>query len=191
MGKKLLLLSLLCSAPATAVMLSFLFSFYSPIGTGTVGEMQSFLLGVLFLTVIPTVTILYFYRKGIVDIELSERKLRTPFYAIGMVSQMMAAIVFYSLHDNIMFVTAMAYAIVTALMMFINLKWKISAHASGVAGPVTALYSVYGSQILPLYLLLLPIFALRLKLKAHNIWQLIGGTVLATVVTYVVYGMML
>jgi membrane-associated phospholipid phosphatase len=76
-------------------------------------------------------------------------------------------------------------------MMFINLKWKISAHASGVAGPVTALYSVYGSQILPLYLLLLPVFALRLKLKAHNIWQLIGGTVLAITVTYIVYGMML
>ncbi|VVB73904.1 Uncharacterised protein [uncultured archaeon] len=191
MGKKLLLLSLFCSAPATAVMLSFLFSFYSPIGTGTVGGMQSFLLGALFLTVIPTMTILYFYRKGIIDIELSERRLRTPFYAVGMMSQMMAAIVFYSIHDSIMFVTSMAYAIVTVLMMFINLKWKISAHASGVAGPVTAIYAVYGSQTLPLYLLLLPIFALRLKLKAHNIWQLIGGTLLATIVTYVVYSMML
>jgi len=191
MVKKLLLLSLLVSAPATAAMLSFVFSFYSPVGTGSIGGMQSFLLGVIFLSVVPTLTILYFYKKGIVDIELSERRLRTPFYAIGLMSQIIAAAAFYSIQDRIMFVTAMAYAIVTSLMMFVNLKWKISAHASGVAGPVTALYSVFGSQVLPLYLLLLPVFALRLKLKAHNIWQLIGGTVLALVVTLTVYKMML
>lgn len=191
MNNKLTLLSLLCSAPATAVMLSFIFSFYSPIGIGNLTGVQSFLLGVIFLSIVPTITILYFYRKGIVDIELSERKLRTPFYVVGILSQMIAAIVFYAIQDKIMFVTSMAYAVVTILMMFINLKWKISAHASGVAGPVTALCAVYGVVALPLYLLLLPVFALRLKLKAHNVLQLIGGATLAIVVTYMVYMVML
>jgi len=183
----LLALSLISSVPATSALLSLVFGFYSPIGTGDLHGWQAAALGILLFTVVPTAVALYYYRKGIVDLELSERSKRTPVYLVSLGSQLLALIVFYILNSPIMYVTAVAYAVVTFTMLLINLKWKISAHAAGIAGPVTALYVVFGNAALPLYLLLIPIFALRLKVKAHTIGQLIAGALLAIIVSLTVY----
>ncbi len=183
----LLLLSLVTSAPATSALLSLIFGLYSPIGTGELHPYQAAALGILLFTIVPTAVALYYYRKGIVDLELSDRKTRTPVYLVSLGSQLLAATVFYIVNSPIMFVTAVAYTAVTFAMLLINLKWKISAHAAGIAGPVTALYVVFGGMALPLYLLLIPIFALRLKVKAHTISQLIAGALLAIIVTFAVY----
>jgi len=183
----LLLISLVTSAPATSALLSVAFGFYSPIGTGNLHEWQAAALGILLFTLVPTVVALYYYRKGIVDLELSERRARTPVYIVSLGSQLLAMIVFFILNSKIMFVTAVAYVTLTAAMLAINLKWKISAHAAGIAGPVTALTAVFGSSMLPLYLFLIPIFAHRMHIKAHTFWQLAVGALLAFVVTFAVY----
>lgn len=188
---KLIIISILTSAPITSVFLSYLFSFYSPYGTGTITPLSSFLLAGVLFSLLPGMSILYYSRKGRVDVELSERESRTRFYLLAVILQLIAAIIFYTFRHNLMFVTSIAYAVVTTLMMVINLKWKISAHSSGIAGPVTALYVVYGNIALPLYLLLIPIFILRYKVKAHTIWQLIGGSILSIIVTYTIFTIML
>jgi len=180
-------ISLLCSAPATAAILSIIMALYSPIGLGILNKLQAAALGVLFLSIVPTVAAFVFYKKGIVDIEVSERKKRTPIYFISLGSQALATLVFNILSTKIMFVLSAAYVAVTLFILFINMKWKISAHAAGIAGPITSLCIVFGWSLLPLYLLLIPIFMLRLILKAHDIWQLIGGTAVSIIVTYFVY----
>jgi len=183
----LLFFSLITSAPATSALLSVAFGFYSPIGTGGLLDYQAVALGILLFTLVPTVMTLYYYRKGIIDLELSDRRARTPVYMVSLGSQLLAMAVFFILNSRIMFVTAVAYVTLTAAMLAINLKWKISAHAAGIAGPVTALTAVFGSSMFPLYLLLLPVFAHRLAIKAHTIWQLVAGALLAFVVTFAVY----
>ncbi|MEM3455194.1 MAG: hypothetical protein QXT72_01360 [Candidatus Micrarchaeia archaeon] len=188
---RFILLSILTSAPITSVFLAYFFSFHSPYGTGMISPLSSFLLAGVFFSLLPGMAILYYSRKGKVDVELSERESRTRFYLMAAILQLIAAIIFYTFEHKIMFITSITYAVATILMMLINLKWKISAHASGIAGPVTALYVVYGEIALPLYLLLIPVFALRYKVKAHTIWQLIAGSVLSIIVTYTIFSLML
>jgi len=190
-NNKLIILSILTSAPITAIFLSFIFSFYSPYGTGEMSKILSFIIGFLMFSFFPGIAILYFSKKGKVDIELSQRKSRTKFYIIGIAFQIIAAVIYYHFSNKLMFITAIAYALASAILMVINFKWKISAHTSGIAGPVTALITVYGNIALPLYLLLIPVFILRYKVKAHNIWQLIGGTIVGITVTYLIYNFML
>ena len=188
---RLILLSILTSAPITAVILAFFFCFYSPYGTGSLEPLGAFLLSAALFSLLTGLAIFYFSKKGRVDIELSERKSRTKFYIIAIASELIAAIVFYVFEANLLFITAIAYAVVALLMMVINFKWKISAHASGVTGPLTAMYVVYGNIILPFYVLLIPVYILRHKVKAHTVWQLIGGTVLAFLVSYFIFTAML
>ena len=188
---RLILISILTSAPITSLFLAFFFCFFSPYGTGSLSSIEAFLLSAALFSLLPGLAILYFSKKGRVDIELSERESRTKFYIIAIASELIAAIVFYVFEVKLLFVTAIAYAIVTLLMMVINFKWKISAHASGLSGPLTAMYVVYGNVILPFYTLLIPVYILRHKVKAHTIWQLIGGTVLAFLVSYFVFTTML
>ena len=183
----LLMISLICSAPATAALLSILMAKFSPIGTGVLNSFQGAAVGVFFLSIVPTLTALYFYRKGVVDIELSDRKQRTPVYLVALGSQILATLVFYALEVKIMYVLSMAYVAVTAVVLLINTQWKISAHTSGIAGPATALYMVFGSVALPAFLFLIPVFALRLKLKAHTVWQLVVGAMVSIALVYTVY----
>ena len=190
-NNKLIILSILTSAPVTAIFVSFMFSFYSPYGTGNMTELSSFLIGCLMFSFFPGITILYFSKKGKVDIELSQRESRTRFYIIGLAFEILAAAIYYHFSNRLMFITSIAYALATLILMIINFKWKISAHTSGIAGPATALTMIYGSTALPLYALLIPVFILRYKVKAHNIWQLIGGSIVGITVTYLIYRFMI
>lgn len=188
---KYILLSIVTSAPVTSLFLAYIFSFYSPYGNGYITPLSSFLLAGVFFSLLPGMAILYYSRKGKVDVELSERESRTRFYLMAIILQIVAAIFYYIYNHKLMFVTSVAYAITTITMTLINLKWKISAHAGGIAGPVTALYLVYGEIALPLYLLLLPIFTLRYKVKAHTVGQLFAGAAVSILITYAIFSMML
>jgi membrane-associated phospholipid phosphatase len=87
-----------------------------------------------------------------------------------------------------------APAAVTALMacyfvnglvlMVITLKWKISIHASGVTGPVTALIFLLGGVMMPLLLVVIPVAWARVELKAHTVMQVAVGAVLSSVLTW-------
>jgi membrane-associated phospholipid phosphatase len=71
----------------------------------------------------------------------------------------------------------------TVIMMLISLKWKISVHASGVAGPVTALIYVLGVVALALLFLIVPVGWARIRLKAHTLPQVAAGALLTAVAT--------
>jgi membrane-associated phospholipid phosphatase len=79
----------------------------------------------------------------------------------------------------------------TVIMMLISLKWKISVHASGVAGPVTALIYVLGVVALPLLFLIVPVGWARIRLQAHTIAQVAAGALLTVVATWIQMGVYL
>jgi len=70
------------------------------------------------------------------------------------------------------------------VLMVITLKWKISIHASGVTGPVTALIYLLGGLMLPLLLVVIPVAWARVELKAHTVMQVAVGAVLSSVLTW-------
>ena len=61
-------------------------------------------------------------------------------------------------------------------------------HASGIAGPLTALIYVVGLTAIPFLLLVVPVGWARLKLKAHTPAQVVAGVLLTIVTTWIQLG---
>jgi len=64
----------------------------------------------------------------------------------------------------------------TFFLFFVNLRWKISIHTMGIAGPTTVLIVVFGYWGALLALLLPPVIWSRVYLKKHTVAQALGGT---------------
>lgn len=85
------LLSIAFSAPVIAAAMAVIFSFYSP------NILLSAMLGILFLSVMPILPFFYFYGKGLVDINISERKLRINFLIFAVAVYIASSAVFFYL----------------------------------------------------------------------------------------------
>jgi len=71
------------------------------------------------------------------------------------------------------------------ILILITFKYKISIHASGITGPVTALVYIVGATMIPLFLTVLPVAWARVELKAHTKMQVTTGAVLTTLLTWI------
>ena len=143
----------------------------------------SFPLAFLFLTFLPIAYIVLEYRRGRTDLFVSNINLRPKFFIPAIISYTVGAIIFILLNDKVMAVYFLCYLAVTATIFLISLRWKISIHTAGIAGPTTFL-AHYFSPLYTLLYLLVPLIAWsRYKLKAHTIPQLITGALVALVVT--------
>lgn len=174
-------LSYFLSAPAIAAIVTIIFSLSSP------DIFLSVVVGFLFLVIIPILPVFYFFEQKLIDIDVHDRKKRTIFFLMAIISYITASVIFYYLNYHTMFSISMAYIFVTTAVMIINLFWKISVHSAGVAGPTTALVYVFGKELIPLYIFTIIIIYIRLKLRAHNLIQLIAGSVVAIAVTFLTY----
>jgi membrane-associated phospholipid phosphatase len=127
------------------------------------------------------------FKKTIIpDIFASERSTRKkPFIAILLCYSFgIITLVLINAPMNLVALFA-CYLVTSTVMMIINQFWKISIHASGISGPATFLTHQLGFGMIPFVLLILPISWARLKLKAHDIYQVAAGSLLAIVLTYV------
>ena len=75
------------------------------------------------------------------------------------------------------------YATNTLVLLVINLYWKASAHAMGIAGPTTALVFAFGPWGVLLSLLLPIVGWSRVRLSAHTLWQVVVGAELGYLLT--------
>lgn len=174
-------LSNVLSAPVVAAAVTVIFSLYSP------DIFMSMFLGFLFLVAIPVLPFLYLLEKKIIDFDASDRKKRTAILLAAIASYAVASLVFYQMGYNSMFLISTAYVFVSSAVVAVNSFWKISIHAAGVAGPVTALVYVFGPQLLPLYTLAIVVGYVRLRLGMHTVLQVIAGVMLAILATFLTY----
>ncbi len=170
-----------------AFVVSIIFSLYSPVGLGSLTAMQSVFIGVMFLAILPTAPILYYLRKGNVDINISLREKRTRFYIVAVVSQSAAVAIFLSAGAAVMLSYSAATLLVTLAALLINLKWKISAHSSGAAVDAAALALVFGFW--PVFILVPAVSFVRYKAGAHTVSQLAAGAAVGILVTLLVFAM--
>jgi len=181
--------SIIFSAPLIAAYVTVIFSILSPIGLGSMNLLTSILLGILFLTILPVMT-LYTKSKSFAGWDLFDRKKRNAPYVICITSYVIVSIIFWFFGNHIMFLISLSYVTVTTTCFLINLFWKISAHTAGMAGPVTALIYVFGFSLASLYLLLVPLAYSRYKLGSHDRTQLVAGALVAIFITYLTYFML-
>lgn len=142
------------------------------------------LIGGIFLVILPVAPLTLNVLKGNIDVFISDREKRAKFYSYAILSYFVGAIISHILRVKILAIIHLAYFFVTLSVMIINFKTKISAHASGVAGPVTYIVFFLGLSYVFLYLILIPVVWARIKLKAHTVQQIILGIIVAIIVTF-------
>jgi len=142
----------------------------------------------VFTGILPAVPILLLIRRGEVhDLFISKREERTMPYLFSFMAYVFW-VLFLSRTLQFLpnFIIAMGIGSVASIfiIVFINLKWKISAHLAGMGGLTGSVFGVcYRMALNPVWLLILILFisalvALsRIELKAHTLSQTLVGFV--------------
>lgn len=179
------------SPPTIAMVTTVALSLWSPIGLGSLHPSLSILLCFSLFAFFPFLPVLYFHRKRVVDLYVSKKETRTPFFLIALATYSVAAIIFFATNTKIMFPLALGYTFVTIILLFINKFWKVSVHSAGVTGPIFALIFVFGIIVLPLSLLILLVSWSRIKLHMHTFRQTLVGALIPIAVGLVIYPIIL
>jgi membrane-associated phospholipid phosphatase len=175
------------SPPTIAIVATVGFSLWSPIGLGSLYPPLSILLCFSLFAFLPFLPVLYFYRKNVVDLYVSKKETRTPFFLIAIALYSFAAIIFFSTNTKIMFLMALGYTFVTIILLVVNRFWKVSVHSAGVTGPIFALIFVFGIIVMPLSLIIVLVSWSRIKLKKHTFMQTFAGSLIPIAVGLVLY----
>ena len=141
-----------------------------------------------FTGVLPAVTIFLMMRKGEVnDLFISKREERTMPYLFSFMAYVFWVLFLYrTLQFLPNYVVAMGIGSVVSIIVIVivNLKWKISAHLSGIGGLTGAIFGIcFRTALNPVWLFTLILFisalvALsRIELKAHTPSQTLAGFV--------------
>ncbi len=142
---------------------------------------------VLFGTLIPLGIVLALSRLGVIpDVWASKRETRIiPFIGAGFSYLSGAAVLLFASSPAVITSLMLCYLVNTIVMMLISLRWKISIHASGIAGPSIALIYSLGAMAAPLLLLIVPVGWARIKLGAHTFPQVAIGALLTFLITWI------
>lgn len=172
-------LSVLLAPSAVALIATLIFTWMPPTSPAYFNPFLSTIFGILFLSAFPIALVLYYYFQGRVDIWVSERRTRPPFYVMAIIGYIIASFLFYFLQYKWMFLLSLAYLCVTLVVLVSNFFTKVSSHSAGVAGPVTALTYVFGLKALPLFIFVPLVVWARIETDAHTLIQLIAGVIIA------------
>ena len=180
-------ISIFVAPPTMAIVATVSFSLWSPIGLGLLSAPFTILLCLLCFVCFPFLSILYFHKKNAVDLYVSKRNARTPFFLIAITSYSCATVIFLITNTKIMFLLALGSLLVSIILMGINLFWKVSIHCAGVTGPIFALIFVFGISALPLTSIVGLVGWSRIKLKNHTFAQTFAGTIISLIVGIAVF----
>lgn len=147
------------------------------------------ILGTLVFTgLVPAAPILLLMKKGAIhDLFISRREERTMPYLFSFFAYIFWTLFLWHTLQLPLFMVAIGVgtALSILLITFINLKWKISAHLSGIGGLAGGIFGIsYRLAYNPIWLLVIILFlsalvALsRIELKAHTPGQTLAGFLL-------------
>ena len=141
----------------------------------------------IFTGILPAIPIWLLMRKGEVnDLFISKKEERTMPYLFSFMAYVFWALFMWRTLQFPTFIVAMGMgsALSIFIIIFINIKWKISAHMAGIGGLAGSIFGVcYRTAINPVWLfaIILGISALvalsRIELKAHTPGQTLAGFV--------------
>ena len=148
----------------------------------------------VFTGLLPAIPIYLLMRKGEVqDLFISKKEERTMPYLFSFMAYVFWALFMWRTLQFPTFIVAMGMgsALSIFVIIFINIKWKISAHLTGVGGLTGAIFGVcYRTAINPVWLfaIILAVSALvalsRIELKAHTPAQTLAGFVVGFVMVF-------
>jgi len=173
--------TLLMNAPLLAVA-TFVYIYL----TDPTRPTPSVLLTTIFFSGVLPVSIIFIQRRsGIVtEMMVNERDERTKPFIGAISSYFLGLLSLAYLKAPVAIVYLMACYLVNSLfMMIVTLRYKISIHASGVAGPATFLVHQYGVGLWPLTLVMVVVGWARLELRMHTVGQVAWGVLVTVLLT--------
>jgi len=139
----------------------------------------------LFSGVLPFIPIFMLVKKNeISDYHISKQEERTFPYIFTFLAYVFLSVFLYRILRMPLFITAISAgsALAVLVVLFINLRWKISAHLTAMGGLLGAIFCVtfkFGSNAFIVYIIAFLAAALvalaRIELKAHTKAQTIAG----------------
>jgi hypothetical protein len=137
---------------------------------------------------------LLFIAKGVrsgrySDHHVSERSQRLIPLLFGIGCVIVVFLILLSLHTSSALVATVTASLITAVIATVVTRFwtKISFHLIGIAGTATVFTFLFGIGAVPLYPLVFLVAWARWRVQAHTVFQACAGTVLAVVVTLVVF----
>ncbi|HLH63612.1 MAG TPA: phosphatase PAP2 family protein [Ktedonobacteraceae bacterium] len=146
------------------------------------------LITLFFLSVGPLIYVVIGVRTGkLSDFDVSRRSERAGPFLFGIISTSIGLLVLSLLHGPRDLQTALILTTISAVILMVTtLWWKISIHASTMAGAATMLTVLYGLALLPLFLLLVLVSWSRVVLRRHTVAQVVAGSLLSIFLALVV-----
>jgi membrane-associated phospholipid phosphatase len=162
--------------PVIALLMFALINYTVSTGLSFVALM---LLTIFFAVFMPlSILIIWERRTHSPDLDVSGMTERNQPLFAATVSFFMGTIVLLLIRAPALTTTIMlGYSVGTLFIFFVNLRWKISAHATGIAGPTVVLLFVFGPWGVLLGLLLPLVIWSRVYLKKHTLAQALAGSV--------------
>lgn len=144
------------------------------------------IISIIFGALIPISTSLILIKKMHTDLDITDRTKRTVPLIFAICSYMLGflMLLWYGAPD-IVSVLMLIYGTNTLLILIINFYWKISIHAMGIAGPTAAFIFTFGPLGIIVGLIIPLVMWSRLKLKKHTPSQVIAGSLLGLLSTWI------
>jgi membrane-associated phospholipid phosphatase len=138
-----------------------------------------------FLSIGPLIYVVIGVRTGkLSDLDVSRRSERAGPFLFGIISTSIGLLVLSLVHGPKDLQTALILTAISAVILMVTtLWWKISIHASTMAGAATMLTVLYGMALLPLFLLLVLVSWSRVVLRRHTVAQVVAGSLLSIVLS--------
>ena len=147
----------------------------------------------IFLTVVPALSLLFYIpRRDAMSRRIepwasTEKRQRVMSFVFMAVSYPIGFVVLKFVQAPPIFEAMMlTYVIVVLGLILVNIFFKASGHAAGVAGPVSALIYLYGLIATPLIALIPITMWARVRAKGHTLSQTIVGALLSAAITVAV-----
>jgi len=148
----------------------------------------------LFTAFLPATPILIMIKNGqIKDLYISKKEQRTMPYLFSLLAYTFWTVFLWRVLQMPSFIVFMAMGSTLSIILItlINIKWKISAHLSGIGGLTGGVFAycyVMGVNPLPLLIVMLSLAALtalsRIELKAHTPGQTLAGFILGFLMVF-------
>ena len=145
------------------------------------------LVALIFGFISPVVLFLYYRKKGkIVDLDASIKEERTVPMSISVIFFIVGLLLLITFNINIVSIAFwFCYISNTLIAIIINKNWKISAHTMGAAGPLAALFFLFGPVTLVFLVIVVLVGWSRIQLKCHSFSQVMAGGIFAFISTYI------
>lgn len=147
---------------------------------------------IFFYIFVPTLAYVYLYRKGLItdkrfDFNIRKREER-PLYNLILILGFLTNYILISMY-NLPIANEIALFLLLAFFAFtvVTLFWKISGHMTQTVLAILIPAYVFPDKrtaiLLIGYLICIPLVGYsRVKLKHHNIWQVVAGTLVTTAI---------